>query len=180
MRHKSRIYTSCAGSRPAINIIDVKLVVGPAAKTLRASGKFEKPKGPVRGDLKNMIDHHIRRDPAFCEVSKGFLQKAKGFISANARQDDKTGVYLLACHQLAEIDGVLGDDDPIFGKAARKDNVIRLAEAAHVSWMNCTVLARFIENAGEQWRQALVDKKVQAAFAQGRPPGRPTSGWVRA
>jgi len=43
-----------------------------------------------------MIDHHICRDPAFCEVSKGFLQKAKGLISANARQDDKTGVYLLA------------------------------------------------------------------------------------
>jgi hypothetical protein len=160
--------------------IEVVRWIAPDSEVVTSSGKFEKPKGPVQGDLKDMIDHHIRRGPAFCEVSKGFLQKAKGIISASARQDDKTRVYLLACHQLAEIDGVLGDDDPIFGKAAGKDNVIRLAEAAHVSWMNCTMLARFSENAGEQWRQALVDKKVQAAFAQGRPPGRPTSGWVRA
>lgn len=70
--------------------------IAPDSAVVTSSGKFEKPEGPVREDLKDMIDHHIRRDPSFCEVSRGFLQKAKGLISANARQDDKTGVYLLA------------------------------------------------------------------------------------
>ena len=74
----------------------------------------------------------------------------------------------------------LAVDDPVFGEAAGQHGVIRFAEAAHVPGVNRVMLARLIEDAGEERRQALVDEQSQAAFAQGRPPGRPTRGWVRA
>jgi hypothetical protein len=42
------------------------------------------------------------------------------------------------------------------------------------------MLARLVKVTGKLRRQAFVDEKLQAAFAQGRPPGLPTIGWVRA
>lgn len=144
------------------------------------SRKFEKLEGSVLANLEDMVDHHIGRGPKRFEVVDGFVKKSLGVIAADARKDDQSRVDFFAAHELAEIDRILGDDDPVFGEAAGQHGVIRFAEAAHVPGVNRVMLARLIQDAGEERRQALVDEQSQAAFAQGRPPGRPTRGWVRA
>lgn len=87
---------------------------------------------------------------------------------------------LLARHQFAKIDRVLGDDHPIFGKTAREDDMIGLTQAPHITRMDRIMFAAGTEMMGKPWRKALVDEQSQAALAQGRPPGLPMIGWVRA
>lgn len=89
-------------------------------------------------------------------------------------------MQFLACHQLAEIDGVFRHDYSVFRKATRKHDMIQITQTPHVARMNRIMLARLIAVTGELRGQAFVDEQPQAAFAQGRPPGLPTMGWVRA
>lgn len=85
-------------------------------------------------------------------------------------------MQFLACDQLAEIDRIFRNDYPILIQASREHLMVGFAQAAHVTGMYRVVLSRLVEMNGERWRQAFVDEQPQAAFAQGRPPGLPTSG----
>ena len=87
---------------------------------------------------------------------------------------------LFTGNQLAEVHRVLRDDHSVLSDAAREDDVIRLTEASPVAGMDGIMLARLVEMAGEYRRKAFVDEEPEAAFAQGRPAGRPTIGCVRA
>ena len=89
-------------------------------------------------------------------------------------------MQFFARHQLAEIDRVLRHDHPVFGQAARQHDMIGLTETAHITRMYRIMVARPAEVTGKLRRQAFVDEQPQAAFAQGRPPGLPTMGCVRA
>jgi len=55
-----------------------------------------------------------------------------------------------------------------------------LAQPPIVARMQGIMYAGLVEVSGERGREALVYEELQAAFFQGRPPGRPTRGWVRA
>jgi len=82
--------------------------------------------------------------------------------------------------QLAEVDGILRHDHAILVEASAEHLRVFLAQAPQVARMDGLELATLVDAAREQRRQAFVDEELQAARAQGRPPGRPTSGWVRA
>jgi len=87
---------------------------------------------------------------------------------------------LLARDQLAKINRILGDNDPVFGEASCQYDVIGIAQPAHITWMDRVMLPAGTELMCQLGREALVDEQPQAAWAQGRPPGLPTSGCVRA
>ena len=89
-------------------------------------------------------------------------------------------MQFLASYQLTEIDCIFRNNYSVFCKATRKHDMIQIAQATHVARVYRIMLTRLIEVTGELWRQAFVDEEPQAAFAQGRPPGLPTMGWVRA
>jgi len=89
-------------------------------------------------------------------------------------------MQFLPRHQLPEIDCVLGDNHSVLGQAAREDEVVRLAKTTEIARMRRIVHRRRIQAMRELWRKTFVDEQLQSIFAQGRPPGLPTSGCVRA
>jgi hypothetical protein len=83
--------------------------------------------------------------------------------------------------QAAKIAPVLCHDDAILCDAPLDHNVILFSAAANMEWVDGLVPASCIEAHGELGRKAFVDEELHPAVrSQGRPPGRPTRGCVRA
>src|SRR5689334_15941253 len=87
---------------------------------------------------------------------------------------------LNAADQAAKVPRIFGDDYPILCNTPLEHAMVRLATPTNVQWMDRIVTTGRVEASGELWGQALVDEQLHAALAQGRPPGRPMSGCVRA
>lgn len=127
-----------------------------------------------------MVHHHVHRIALGFEKGEGGLQQRPRPLATERGQNDKAGVKLRAAGQSPEVAPVLGDDDAILGNAGRKDSMIRLAAPSDVERMNGIVPARGVQPHRELRRQTLVDEQPHTPRTQGRPPGRPTKGWVRA
>ena len=83
-------------------------------------------------------------------------------------------------YELPEIAAVFGDDYAILGDAACQDLMIGFAPTADMERVDGIVSAGLVQAGGDARGQALVDEQSHAAVTQGRPPGRPRSGCVRA
>lgn len=86
----------------------------------------------------------------------------------------------LPSYQFAKINRVLGDDHAVFCEAARKHDMIGLTQASHIARMDRVMFAASSEAMCKLGRKTFVDEQPQAALVQGRPPGLPMIGWVRA
>lgn len=62
----------------------------------------------------------------------------------------------------------------------RENTMVRPAASSDVERMDGIVPAHSVQPYRELWRQALIDEQPHAERAQGRPPGRPMNGCVRA
>lgn len=82
-------------------------------------------------------------------MSESIHQQPKRQLAADTGQQNQAWMQFLARHELAEVDGVLRNDHPVFGEAARENDVIRLTEAAHVTWMHGIVLTGRVETTSE-------------------------------
>ena len=83
-------------------------------------------------------------------------------------------------NQSPKISGVLSNDHTVLGEAPFENTMIWLPTSADVQRMNRVETAYGVEPQGQLWGQAFIDEQSHAASAQGRPPGRPMSGCVRA
>jgi hypothetical protein len=82
--------------------------------------------------------------------------------------------------QTTEIACILCDDNSILGEAPLHDPMVRLTPPAHVQRVDGFMMAGLIQANRQMRRQGLIDEEFRAASTQGRPPGRPMSGWLRA
>jgi hypothetical protein len=82
--------------------------------------------------------------------------------------------------QATEIGCILCDDNSILGETPLHNPTVRLAPPTHVQRVDGIMMAGLIQAKRELRRQGLIDEELHAASAQGRPPGRPMSGWLRA
>jgi len=106
--------------------------------------------------------------------------RCAGALAIDRRQDDEAGVQLDAADQPAEVAGVFRDDDAILGDAQGQNKMVRFAAASDMQRVNRVMKSRLVEAQGQLRRQALIDEQPHAAWAHGRPAGRPISGCVRA
>ena len=82
--------------------------------------------------------------------------------------------------QSAEVAGIPGYNYAVFSDAPCKHPMVGLTASADVQRMNRIVATGGVQFERQPWRQAFVNEQPHAALTQGRPPGRPMSGWVRA
>ena len=87
---------------------------------------------------------------------------------------------LYTTYQATKVPRIFRDNHSILRDTPLENAVVGLAAPADVQWMDRIVMAGRVEPGCQLWRQTFVDKQLHAASAQGRPPGRPMSGWVRA
>lgn len=127
-------------------------------------------------DLKHMVHHHVHRTAFRLEKGNSSLKRVPGSLAIDRRKNDQTGMEVGGTHQSAEVPRIARDHDAILGKAPGQHPVIRLATTPDMQRVHCIVPAGGIQAKGDLRRQALVNEQLHAASAQGRPPGRPTSG----
>ncbi len=135
-----------------------------------------------------MIDHRIHRIAAFGKEVDGGAKQSLRAEPVEAWQDDEAGVNVLRGDQRAKIPRVLRYDNKVPFNASGKDRTVGRAQAAEVPRMHGEVCAFGIESLCNTRRQALIEKKAhgrtvagnQAVLRQGRPEGRPRSGWAPA
>ena len=127
-------------------------------------------------NFENMVHDHVNGVAKSREVGNPREQQLQRPRTIHTGQDDESWVDRFTANQLAKIDGVLCDDHAVFFEAPRQHFVIRFSQPAIVARMYGLMRSRFTQMAGEHRREAFVDEEPQAAFAQGRPPGRPRKG----
>ena len=91
--------------------------------------------------LQNVIDHCGHRITHAAEMLDAGVQKCRGLIFADRRQNDQAGMQVLGGHECPEIAGVLGNDDEVLHEAACQDEVIGLAAAAEIKRMDRDMFA---------------------------------------
>ena len=127
-----------------------------------------------------MVHHKVRGFSSVFEKGKRSLQQRPCSFAIYRGQNDQTWMNFDSADQAPEVSGIFGNKDPILRDAPFQDAIVWLAAPANVQWMDGVVAAGRIEPRCQVWRQALINEQLHAASAQGRPPGRPMSGCVRA
>jgi hypothetical protein len=111
---------------------------------------------------------------------RGLPEAPSMFLPGQRRQNDQTGMEFAAANQSPEAPCVFGNDDPVFGDAPLEDTMVRFAAPAYMQRMNRIVTSSCVEPRRQLRREALIDEQLHPVVAQGRPPGRPIRGCVRA
>lgn len=127
-----------------------------------------------------MIHHEVHRPASTFEKGESGLKQSPCPLAVYRGHNDEPGVKFGATDQTSKVARILGDDHTVFGNRPCEDTVVRLTPAANVQRMDRVVTARSVEPRRQLGRQALINEQLHAACAQGRPPGRPMSGCVRA
>ena len=127
-----------------------------------------------------MVHHKIRRVSARFKKGNCVAQQRPRSFAIYRGQNDQSRMNLDAPDQATKVPRIFGDYHSILCDTPLKDAMVGLATPTNVQWMDRIVKAGRVEANGELWRQAFVDEQLHAALAQGRPPGRPMSGCVRA
>jgi hypothetical protein len=88
----------------------------------RQYGINEKVLGSLGVEVDEMRDYPFHQPERFGTGRRG--------------EDDDTVVHLHTAGQLSEIISILSDDDPVFIIRAGKDDMIGIAEATSITWMD--------------------------------------------
>ena len=127
-----------------------------------------------------MVHHNVRRVSARFKKGKYSAEQRPRSFAIYRGQNDQSGMNLDAVNQATKVARIFGDYHPILRNTPLEDAMVGRATPANVQRMDRIVEAGRVEPGCELWRQAFVDEQLHAASAQGRPPGRPMSGCVRA
>src|SRR5271166_5992181 len=112
------------------------------------------------------------------EMSDRATKESLGVVAFHGRKDNHAGMQLDARCELAEIVGVLSDDDAILVDRELEDGVIRFPQSTSIPRMDRVVFAGGVEGSRQRRGNAFVDEKSHAAPPGFRAAGRPTRGCV--
>jgi len=108
------------------------------------------------------------------------LEAPPGSFTIDRETDDQAGLKLCNPDEAPKLSCIFASQNAILVDAAGKPAIIRLAAPADVQRMSGVMASGFIETSSQLRGQRFVNEELQAASGQGRPPGRPMGGWVRA
>ena len=119
--------------------------------------------GSLGINFKDMVDHGIHGVSHGFKICNYRLEKRKGSLTADAGQDNQTGVNVLGSDKRTKIACILGNNDKSASDAPLQYTVVGVSTTSKIQRVFGNMLAARIQFASHLRRQAFINKQTHAA-----------------
>ena len=118
--------------------------------------------GSLSINFKDVVDHSIHGVLHGFNISNRRLEKREGPLTADAGQDNQTGVNVLGSDKRTKIACILGDNDKSASDAPLQHTVVGVSTTSEIQRVFGNMLAARIQFASHLRRQAFINKQTHA------------------